>query len=406
MSFADTDEAPILRGWAEKQGGSHKSWKKRYFQTSQRFPFRLDYFTNDKCTTMKGYIDLTGVSDMVVTKNIDTKTNKMRYGFQLVTEKRTWKIIVEGEEEAEQWKENFRKLINQVRKSKGLPPLPSGKHHHHHHHHHHHDKDKKSAPKEAPKEAPKPKEDAAAAQITAAAPPPPPSRISATAAPPPPPSRISVTAAPPPPPSRATTTAATLPPTGIRTTATAVPQFNTQPQASPRLSGVAPPPPTGIRTAATAVPQLKPESSTTSLSSQFEMETPRSNSGDENEDYFPENEEGAYEGEAEGEVEGGVEGEAEGEYDEEGEYDDEDYEEEAEEVKPEEMTDLDIRELAEGEKYAVALHDYEGGSETELTIARGQKLIIFDDSDPDGWLGAEKKDGTRGWVSAHYVQFI
>ena len=52
------------------------------------------------------------------------------------------------------------------------------------------------------------------------------------------------------------------------------------------------------------------------------------------------------------------------------------------------------------------MHEYESTTETELSIARGQQLIIFDDSDPDGWLGAESKDGTRGWVSAHFVKFI
>ncbi|KAL7716960.1 Variant sh3 domain containing protein [Entamoeba marina] len=333
----DEDSIPAVRGWVTKQGGSHKSWKKRWFQTTPRFPFRLDYYTNDSCTNLKGHIVMSDVTDMITTRSRD-KDDNLRYGFQLVTEKRTWKLIVEGEEDGEYWRESFRKLINHVRKSKGLPPLERKKHRKHHKKGKKKSKDKaKETPQNAPQQQSTPISDV----NPAAAPPP-----AAPAAPSfPVANTIPVNAAPPPPPSRSSAIAV----------------------------AAAPPPP---------VPRV----------SYTQQETQVDNTQQQEYDEQEYDEQG---------------------YDENAEYEeefiDDDYEDEDEgdDISPEEMFDTDIRALADDtEKYAVALHEYISQTETELTVYRGQKLVIFDDSDEGGWLGAETINGTRGWVSAHYVKFL
>lgn len=325
MSYDDDEGIPAIRGWITKQGGSHKSWKKRWIQTTPRNPFRLDYYTNDSCSTLKGHIDMSGVTDMITTRSKD-KDDKMRYGFQLVTEKRTWKIIVEGETDGEYFRDAFRRLINQVRKSKGLPPLEKKKKKKSKSKHHSSKKrdDKKtskpspaaapSAPKKAPVKA------GSGQGIAVAAPPPTKSVATQTQ---------TVAAAPPP----------------------------------PIVPVAAPPPP----------PPVVP--------------LPVHEEEDDDDDQNYENvDEEVFEGEEEV-------------------YDD-DYEEEGDDIDESEYFDTDIRECEEGERYAVVLHQYDSTTETELSVQRGQKLIIFDDSDPDGWLGAETRDGERGWVSAHFVKFI
>ncbi|EMS15917.1 variant sh3 domain containing protein [Entamoeba histolytica HM-3:IMSS] len=303
MSFdIDEDSIPAIRGWVTKQGGSHKSWKKRWFQTTPRNPFRLDYYTNDSCSSLKGHIDMSQVTDMITTRNKD-KDGSMRYGFQLVTEKRTWKLIVEGEEDGEYWKDSFRKLINQVRKSKGLPPLERKKHDTGKRHHHHHDKKKEEKKK--------------------------------------------------------TTTTSSTPVTPVN---------------------AAPPPPTPITVTTTSNPTTEPEQQEDSEKQQEEEQY------DQQDEQYDQQDE---------------------QYDqeEEGEYSDEEYDED-DDIAPEEIYDNEIRACVPPEKYAVALHDYDSSTETELSIKRGQKIIIFDDSDPEGWLGAETIDGSRGWVSSHYVKIL
>ncbi|ELP90175.1 hypothetical protein EIN_406390 [Entamoeba invadens IP1] len=348
MSFdVEEDSIPAVRGWVTKQGGGHKSWKKRWFQTTPRNPFRLDYYTNDSCTTLKGHIDMSQVTDMITTRNKD-KDGSMRYGFQLVTEKRTWKLIVDGEEEGEYWRENFRKLINQVRKSKGLPPLERKKHSKHHEHK---DKKEKEKAKAEPVSTPRDGFDTAPLppqiQTTPiAAPPPPPTSQFSVAAPPPPARNSVATSAPPP------------PPVQQRGYAT----VSVQQQAPP-------PPPVQQRGGAFAA-------------------APINQKVQEEEEYYDEQGEEQYP-----EDQQYVEGEGEEEY-------------EDDNIGDDEIFDNDIRKCTPPEKYAVALHDYEASAETELSIQRGQKLIVFDDQDPEGWLGAETKDGTRGWVSAHFVKFI
>ncbi|EDR23222.1 hypothetical protein EDI_255140 [Entamoeba dispar SAW760] len=342
MSFdIDEDSIPAIRGWVTKQGGSHKSWKKRWFQTTPRNPFRLDYYTNDSCSSLKGHIDMSQVTDMITTRNKD-KDGSMRYGFQLVTEKRTWKLIVEGEEDGEYWKDSFRKLINQVRKSKGLPPLERKKHDTGKRHHHHRDKKKEEKKKNtAPSSTP-------VTPVNAVPPPPAPVTVTTTsnstgvvvaAPPPPPPSKISIAAPPPPP---------------VTNYSKPIQQEPEQPQ----------------------------EEQTDQQEKQYNQEEEQY--GQQEEQY-----------------------EQDEQYDqeEEGEYSDEEYDED-DDIAPEEIYDNEIRACVPPEKYAVALHDYDASTDTELSIKRGQKIIIFDDSDPEGWLGAETIDGSRGWVSSHYVKIL
>ena len=290
MSADTENRVPTVRGWCTKEGGSHKSWKRRWFQTTPRFPLRLDYYTSDNCSTLKGSIDLGTVEDLKCTR-VEDSNGKFRYGFQLVTNKRTWKLIADGENEGEYWKDAFTKIVDHVRETKGLPPLKKKKKSKHHHHHHKKDKkEKKESSSNTENVENQVQEDEDEEVAVAAAPP---SKRGAKA--------TSVT--------------------------------NSQP-----------------------VKQPEPET---------------------------EEEESA----------------AEDEYYEEGEDDDV-------AVDPSEMFDLDIRECLPGEKYAVACEDYVGSSETELNIKRGQKIIIFDEGNNSGWLGAENKNGERGWVSVHFVQYL
>eukprot|EP00768_Dysnectes_brevis_P007161 gnl/Dysnectes_brevis/5943_a8856_491.p1 GENE.gnl/Dysnectes_brevis/5943_a8856_491~~gnl/Dysnectes_brevis/5943_a8856_491.p1 ORF type:complete len:458 (-),score=30.77 gnl/Dysnectes_brevis/5943_a8856_491:22-1395(-) len=46
----------IIRGWLSKEGGSRKTWRKRYAVMSASDDYRIEYFTDQKCTKLKGTI--------------------------------------------------------------------------------------------------------------------------------------------------------------------------------------------------------------------------------------------------------------------------------------------------------------------------------------------------------------
>lgn len=52
---------------------------------------------------------------------------------------------------------------------------------------------------------------------------------------------------------------------------------------------------------------------------------------------------------------------------------------------------------------AVALFDFEAEEEGELSLAKGEKLVILDQSDPDWWLGKRVSDGARGLFPFNYA---
>ena len=87
-------EPTQFKGWATKQGGSWKSWKKRYFVLKDR---KLWYFESPKSNTAKGWIDLP--QGTVVTDESE-RPKKLQFSISSSGVKglRTFHLVVENEE--------------------------------------------------------------------------------------------------------------------------------------------------------------------------------------------------------------------------------------------------------------------------------------------------------------------
>lgn len=97
---------PIKEGWMTKQGGSYKSWKKRWFTLVDT---TLTYYPDQKAKKEKGKIDLkkaTGVDDAPEEKK---KPNAFKI---IVPSVRTFYIVCATEQEKKEWMEEIKKVIS------------------------------------------------------------------------------------------------------------------------------------------------------------------------------------------------------------------------------------------------------------------------------------------------------
>ncbi|KAL6065530.1 PH domain-containing protein [Balamuthia mandrillaris] len=86
---------PEKEGWLTKQGGSYKSWKKRWCVLKDGTVF---YFKNPKATTPKGTIDLEPTSQVT-----ETTLTKKKFAFQVKTAQRTFVIYADSDSIKASW---------------------------------------------------------------------------------------------------------------------------------------------------------------------------------------------------------------------------------------------------------------------------------------------------------------
>ncbi|BFU19850.1 hypothetical protein conserved domain containing [Entamoeba histolytica] len=112
-----------FEGWATKQGGSWKSWKRRWFVIKDR---KMWYFAGKNDTEAKGWIDLTPGTEV---KDLTQPGQKKKFSFSInsrgVKGEREFLIFVESETDLK----GFLKAINQVlsgdKKNNTSNPIPT-----------------------------------------------------------------------------------------------------------------------------------------------------------------------------------------------------------------------------------------------------------------------------------------
>jgi len=110
------DTQLIVQGFMVKQGGMHKSWKKRWFCNSLEDPFTLCYYTDETCNVKKGAIDLREVYHFRTKFDTKERGPKQRVGLALVTPSRTWKLIATGSTNGDYWTQGLERLIHRARR--------------------------------------------------------------------------------------------------------------------------------------------------------------------------------------------------------------------------------------------------------------------------------------------------
>lgn len=94
----------IHQGWLYKEGGSVKSWKKRWFVLKKN---KLSYYTDTDCKDLKGSIALS-VATVKEAPKFESKSKKVpdeRYSwfFEIVVSKRVYLISASSESERNKW---------------------------------------------------------------------------------------------------------------------------------------------------------------------------------------------------------------------------------------------------------------------------------------------------------------
>jgi hypothetical protein len=102
---------PDKDGFLTKQGGSIKTWKKRWFVLKDGSIF---YFKTPKDLSPKGTIDLEKNS-----KIGDTSLTKKKYAFQVETAQRTFLITADSEDSKQEWIAAIRASIETLQKAGG-----------------------------------------------------------------------------------------------------------------------------------------------------------------------------------------------------------------------------------------------------------------------------------------------
>jgi len=111
----------IKEGWMYKKGGkSFSSFRKRYMilWTNKR----IEYYEDDKLNTMKGTVNLLELNKRAIQRSDKVPKNKNMFGFQILTEKRTWYFAVQGEDEREDWIRTIRAVVHILDPSPSASP--------------------------------------------------------------------------------------------------------------------------------------------------------------------------------------------------------------------------------------------------------------------------------------------
>lgn len=110
---------PDKDGWLTKQGGSIKTWKRRWCVLKDGSIF---YFKNQKEQSPKGTIDLEKTSVL----SGETSLTKRKYAFEVKTAQRTFVIFADNEASKREWMAAINAAIQNLRLSPGLQSTPSG----------------------------------------------------------------------------------------------------------------------------------------------------------------------------------------------------------------------------------------------------------------------------------------
>ncbi|ELP85898.1 hypothetical protein EIN_134420 [Entamoeba invadens IP1] len=105
-------DVPLLRGYLTRQETSGtKGWNKRWFQNSYEHPLILECYQSEKSTKPLLVIDFKDVSDLKTLRTKADDSDKKRYGFQFKYGKHSQKLLTDGEDEGEYWREGFSSLL-------------------------------------------------------------------------------------------------------------------------------------------------------------------------------------------------------------------------------------------------------------------------------------------------------
>ncbi|EDR25893.1 hypothetical protein EDI_044490 [Entamoeba dispar SAW760] len=104
-------EVPLLRGYLTRRDpkGTH-SWSKLWYQNSFERPLILECFADEKSTKVVETINFKEVTDLKIVRTKAEDSTKKRYGFQFKYGKHTQKLLTDGEEEGEYWRDGFTSL--------------------------------------------------------------------------------------------------------------------------------------------------------------------------------------------------------------------------------------------------------------------------------------------------------
>ena len=102
-------DKPITKsGWLKKQGGSWKSWKKRFFVIDGT---KLKYFKNEKDSNPKGVVNLELSSNIKATQ---VAKYKNKPAFQIQTPSRTYYCVSETSIQRDSWIEALNAVLEQI----------------------------------------------------------------------------------------------------------------------------------------------------------------------------------------------------------------------------------------------------------------------------------------------------
>jgi len=97
--------SPDHDGWMTKQGGRHKSWKKRWFVLKGNC---LYYFKSKKDAELTGSIEITGKS------HLKKEPTKKKYAFSVGTPARVYFMYPETQQEQDTWMTKLQSLVDKL----------------------------------------------------------------------------------------------------------------------------------------------------------------------------------------------------------------------------------------------------------------------------------------------------
>ena len=101
----------IKEGWMHKKGGkSFSAFRRRYMilWTNKR----IEYYTSDTLSTMKGCVNLLGLHRRFIQRSDKIPKKGHMYGFQIATDKRVWYFAVKNEKDREEWIATIRAAVD------------------------------------------------------------------------------------------------------------------------------------------------------------------------------------------------------------------------------------------------------------------------------------------------------
>eukprot|EP00732_Lithocolla_globosa_P002635 Lithocolla_globosa_v1_NODE_1787_length_2341_cov_4.365267.p1 type:complete len:671 gc:universal NODE_1787_length_2341_cov_4.365267:2196-184(-) len=102
------DRSAVFTGYLTKQGGSHKSWKKRWF--SLRSNNLLLYYRDEKDNVSQGAIDLEIVTEL----RSASKRIQKEFAFELITKSRVYVMVAPTKSEYDEWMKHLQTICGPI----------------------------------------------------------------------------------------------------------------------------------------------------------------------------------------------------------------------------------------------------------------------------------------------------